>query len=70
MAGIRLKRLTQTPFCSCSKLCHGYPTSYVVVVIVYNDGRSDVFLRFGEIGGIVDHHCLISIFIKKKKIMT
>ena len=41
----------------------GFSTLYVVVVLVCNDLRREVIVRFVDIGGIVDHHCLNFVFI-------
>ena len=38
--------------------------SYVVVFFMFSVLRSEVIIRFVDISGIVDHHCLNFLFIK------
>jgi hypothetical protein len=45
---------------------NGYPTQLVVVFIVPNGLRSEVFVRCG---GIVGHHCLNFLFIIRARKM-
>ena len=45
--------------CACPKPGHGFQTSYGVVFFVLSVSRREVIVRFGDIGGIVDHRCLI-----------
>jgi hypothetical protein len=40
-------------FCACPKPGHGFPTSYVVVILVFNCVRCEVVVHFDDIGGIV-----------------
>ena len=44
-------------FCSCPTSGSGFPASYVVVFLMFNDWRLEVVFRFVYIF-IVDHHCL------------
>ena len=69
---ILLTGLTPPHFCACPKPGHGFPTSYVVVFVVFSNFRwevivrREVIVRFVDIGGIDDHHCLNFLFIKLK----
>ena len=42
----------------------GFPTSYDVG-FVFSELRWEVIVRFVDIDGIVDHHCLNCLFIKE-----
>ena len=50
-------------FCSCPTSGCGFPASYVVVFLMFNDWRLEVVVCFVYIGGIVDHHCL-EVFVR------
>ena len=50
--------LTPPYFCVCPNPEHGLPISYVVDAFVFNNLKGDVIVRFVDIGGVVDHHCL------------
>ena len=54
--GIPLTSLTPTYCCACPKAGPGFPTSYAVVFFFVSELRSEVVVRFVDIGGIVDHH--------------
>ena len=56
--GITLTDLTPPYVCACSKSGPGFLMSYVMFLFVFNDLRWDVFVLFGDVAGIVDHHCL------------
>jgi hypothetical protein len=53
VVGGGIVRLTPTHFCDCLKPGRGFPTSYIVVF----------FVKFVDIGGMDDHHCLTFLFI-------
>jgi hypothetical protein len=56
--------LTSPHFCACSKPGPGFPTSDVVgFFCMFNDLRREVIVRFGDVIGIVDQHCLSFLFI-------
>jgi hypothetical protein len=55
-------------FVSVPKSGPGFSILYVVVVLVCNDLRREVIVRFVDIGGIVDHHCLNFVFITLKNL--
>jgi hypothetical protein len=58
----QLKKITPH-FCACSK-------PYVFVFFVFNGLRLEVVVRFVDIGGIINHSCLIFIFIILMYIQT
>jgi hypothetical protein len=69
--GIPSFGLTLPLFCACPKSGHGFATSYVMVVLVFSELRGEVIVRFVDIGGIVDHHCLNFIFLlQDKKVLS
>jgi len=42
-----------------------------MVVLVFSELRGEVIVRFVDIGGIVDHHCLNFIFLlQDKKVLS
>ena len=47
-------------FCDCSKPIPGFPSKYVVVFLLsmFSELRWEEIVRFVDIGGIIDHHCL------------
>ena len=47
---------------ACSKSGPRFPT-YAVVFFVFDDLKSQVFVRFVDIGEIIDHHCLHVLII-------
>jgi hypothetical protein len=49
--------------CACPNPGPGFPTSYVVVVLMFSDLTWEVIVRFIDIGEIVDHHYLNFPFI-------
>jgi hypothetical protein len=50
-------------FCACLTPGPWFPMSYVVVFfLMFNDLRWGVAVCFVDIGGIIDHHCLNSLF--------
>jgi hypothetical protein len=57
---LRLNGLTPPYFCVGPHTGRGFPTSYVVVLFVLSDIRSEVIVRVVDIGGIVAHYCLNS----------
>ena len=57
---LRLNGLTPPYLCVGPHKGRGFPTSYVVVLFVLSDIRSEVIVRFVDIGGIVAHYCLNS----------
>ena len=57
-------------FCACSKPWPGFPKPYVEVFFVFNGLRLEVVVRFVDIGGIINHSCLIFIFIILMYIQT
>ena len=62
--GITLTGLTLPHFCACPKPGSGFPRPYVMFFfIVLNGLRSEVIVRFVDIGGFVDYHCLNVLFI-------
>ena len=60
---IPLTSLSPPHVCACSKSKPGFSTSYVVVFSMFNYLRLKVVVRFVDIRGIVDHHCLNFLFI-------
>jgi hypothetical protein len=60
---IPLIGLIQVHICACLKPGPGFLTSYVMVCFVFSELRWEVIVRYVAIGGIVDHHCLIFLFI-------
>jgi len=40
-----------------------FPTSYVVIIVLFNELRWELIVTFVDIGGIVDHYCLNFHFI-------
>ena len=51
-------------FCTCPKPGLGLPMSYVMVFCVQQvQLRCEMIVRFVDIGGIDDYHCLIFLFI-------
>jgi hypothetical protein len=42
----------------------GFLSSYVSLFFTFNDFRQEVVVEFVDFGGLVDHHCLNSLFIK------
>jgi hypothetical protein len=56
--------LTLSHFSACLSPGPEFLASYVVVFFMFNDLRRDVIVCFVDIGGIVDHHYLNSIFIR------
>ena len=58
IVGTPLIDLTPPHCCACPKPGHGFLTPYVVVFLVFNDLRSEVVVRFVDIGRIVDRHFL------------
>jgi len=65
MVGIPLTGLPPPHFCACPNTGPGFPTSYVVVFLC-TMRRSEVFVRFVDICGIVYHLCLNFLFTKTK----
>jgi hypothetical protein len=58
--------LTLLHLCACSKPGHAFQSSYFVLVVVLLCSmrmKREVIIRLVEIGGIVDHRCLNSLFI-------
>ena len=51
-------------FVCCTKPGYEFPTSYIVVIFVFSELGTEVIVCFVDIGGIIDHHCLIFLFIK------
>jgi hypothetical protein len=49
--------------CACPKLGPGFLTLYVMVFLVFNYLRLDVIVCFIDIGGIVDHNCLLNFLL-------
>jgi hypothetical protein len=49
--------LTTPHFCACHKPGHVFLTSFV-----FDDFRIELIVHFVDIGGLVDHHCLVSIY--------
>ena len=61
--GMPLSGLNPSCYCSCRKPGSGFTTSYLVVFFMLRKLKWDVIGRFVDIGGIVDLHCLIFLFI-------
>ena len=58
--GILLTGLTTPNLRACMKPGHGSPMSYVVIVFcVKYDLMLEVVVGFVDIGGIVDHYCIL-----------
>ena len=58
---IQLTGLTQPYFRACPNPGPGFPSSYVLVFLMFN------YICFVDIGGIVDHHCLNVLFYRRKR---
>ena len=54
-AVIPLPCITPPHVCACSKLGPGFPTSYVVVFLMFNDLWREMVVRFIDIDGMVGH---------------
>ena len=53
-----------TTFCACSKPKSGFPIScYIVFFLVFSELKWEVIVRFVNICGIVDYHCVKFLFI-------
>ena len=63
---IQLTGLAPPHVSACPQTVNGYPTQSVVVFIVLNGLRSEVFVRCG---GIIGHHCLSFLFIIRARKM-
>jgi hypothetical protein len=55
---ISLSDLTMKHMCVCRKPESGFLPPYVMVFYMFNAFRQEVTLRFLDIDGIADHHCL------------
>ena len=55
--------LTLPYLCACPKPGPGFPPSYVMVFLMFNDLKSEVIVCFVDVGKIVDLHCLKFLFI-------
>ena len=55
--GIMWTGLTTPHFCACHKPGHVFLTSFV-----FDDFRIELIVHFVDIGGLADHHCLVSIY--------
>ena len=60
---ILIPSLIPPHFCACPKQGSGFSTSHVMVFFMFNDLRWEVIVRFIDIGGIVDYHCLDFLII-------
>ena len=55
-------------FCDCPKQGHGFLTLYIVVLLLmFNELKSDVIGRFIDIGETVDLYCFNFLFINYTK---
>ena len=54
--GVPLTCVILPRLCACPKSGSRFPTSYVVVLFMFNDLRREVVVRLVDTGGIVDHH--------------
>jgi hypothetical protein len=59
---IPLTCLTPSYFCACLKAGPGFSASYVVVCFLLTELRWESIVRFFDIGGIVENHCLNCLF--------
>ena len=60
---ISLISLTPPHLCAILEQWHGFPRSYVVAFIILRVLRWEMVVWFVDVGGIVDHHFLIFLFI-------
>ena len=65
MVKILITGLTPPHFCTYSKTGPWFPTSYVLAFFVFSALRWEVIVRFIDIGGIDDHHCLNFLFVMR-----
>ena len=50
-------------FCECPKTGSGLPSANVMVFfLVFNNLKPELVVRFVDISGIIDHHCLLIFF--------
>jgi hypothetical protein len=56
--GIPLTALTLPHVCACPKPGPRFPSANVMVYFVFSDLMCEVVVRFDDMGGIDDHHCL------------
>ena len=55
--------LTPPHLSACPKPKPDFPTLHGVIFFMFSDLRLEVIVCFGDIGGIVDHHCLNLFFM-------
>ena len=61
--GIPLTCLTSTYLCVCPKPGPWFPTSYVVLVLIFNEVTYEAIVRYVDIVGNADHYCLNFLLI-------